>query len=58
MVWCWFFAGLAPVVLLFMFIWPNVPWGVDIAIMGVLMGGAAGLLSAKHFQKVLEERSM
>ena len=53
-----FLLGLLPVVLLFMFIWPNVPWGVDIAIMGVLMGGAAGLLSAKHFQKVLEERSM
>jgi hypothetical protein len=41
-----------------MFIWPTVPWGVDIAIMGVLVGGAAGLLSAKHFQKVLEDRSM
>jgi len=53
-----FLLGLLPVVLLFMFIWPNVPWGVDIAILGVLTGGAAGLLSAKHFQKVLEERSM
>jgi hypothetical protein len=53
-----FLLGLLPVNLLFMFIWPNVPWGVDIAIMGVLVGGAAGLLSAKHFQKVLEDRSM
>jgi len=58
----WFGAGvllgLPPAVLIFEFIWPNVPWGVDIVIMGVLMGGTAGLLSAKHFQKVLEERSM
>jgi hypothetical protein len=53
-----FLLGLLPVNLLFMFIWSNVPWGVDIAIMGVLVGGAAGLLSAKHFQKVLEDRSM
>jgi len=58
----WFGAGvlmgLLPVVLLFMFIWPNVPWGVDIAIMGLIVGGSAGFLSARHFQKVLEERSM
>ena len=58
----WFGAGvllgMLPVMLLFMFIWPNVPWGVDIAIMGLFVGGSAGFLSAKHFQKVFEERSM
>jgi len=58
----WFGAGvllgMLPVLLLFGVIWTNVPWGVDIAIMGLIVGGLAGLLSAKHFQKVLEERSM
>ncbi|MCZ6504135.1 MAG: hypothetical protein O6945_16685, partial [Gammaproteobacteria bacterium] len=45
--------GMLPVLLLFMVIWTNVPWGVDIAIMGLIVGGSAGFLSAKHFQKVL-----
>jgi len=44
-------------VVLFGFIW-NAPWAAEVAIMGLSMGGMAGLLSAKHFQKVLEERSM
>ena len=58
----WFGAGallgVLPILLLFMVIWTNVPWGVDIAIMGLIVGGSAGFLSARHFQKVLEERSM
>ena len=58
----WFAAGvlmgMLPVMLLFMVIWTNVPWGVDIAIMGLIVGGSAGFLSARHFQKVLEQRSM
>ncbi len=58
----WFGAGgllgILPVLLLFMVIWTNVPWGVDIAIMGLIVGGSAGFLSAKHFQKVLERSTV
>ena len=50
--------GVLPVMLLFMVIWTNVPWGVDLAIMGFIVGGSAGFLSAKHFQKAFEERSV
>jgi len=57
----WYFVGIVPgvipVALLFTFIW-NPPWGPDVAIMGLSMGGSAGFLSARHFQKVLEARSM
>ncbi len=58
----WFVAGLLlgiiPLLLLFMVIGLNVPWAAEVAIMGLILGGSAGLLSARHFQKVLEERSM
>ena len=58
----WFGAGallgMIPLLLLFMVIGLNVPWAAELAIMGFIMGGSAGFLSAKHFQKVLEERSM
>ena len=50
-------AGVLPLVVLFGFIW-NPPWGADIALMGLSMGGCAGFLSARHFQKVLEERNI
>ncbi len=58
----WFVAGLLlgiiPLLLLFMVIGLNVPWAAEVAIMGLILGGSAGLLSARHFQKVLEERSL
>ncbi len=56
----WFGAGvllgIIPLLLLFMGL--NVPWAAEVAIMGLIPGGSAGFLSARHFQKVLEERSM
>ena len=58
----WFGAGallgVAPLFLLFYFILGDIPWAMEIFIMGLVIGGCAGLLSARHFQKVLEERSM
>ena len=58
----WFGAGallgISPLALLLMVIGLNVPWAAELAIMGFIVGGSAGFLSAKHFQKVLEERSM
>jgi hypothetical protein len=58
----WFGAGvllgIIPLMLLFMVIGLNVPWAAQIGIMGLILGGSAGFLSARHFQKVLEERSM
>jgi len=53
-----FLLGIIPLLLLFMVIGLNVPWAAEVAIMGLIMGGFAGFLSARHFQKVLEERSM
>jgi len=50
--------GIIPLLLLFMVIGLNVPWAAEVAIMGLIVGGSAGFLSARHFQKVLEERSM
>jgi len=52
-----FLLGIIPLFLLFMVIGLNVPWAAEVAIMGLIMGGLAGFLSARHFQKVLEERS-
>ena len=49
-----FLLGIIPLLLLFMVIGLNVPWAAEVAI----MGGLAGFLSAKHFQKVFEDRSM
>jgi len=58
----WFGAGtllgVAPLFLLFYFILGDIPWALEICIMGLIIGGSAGFLSARHFQKVLEERSM
>jgi len=58
----WFAAGallgVAPLFLLFYFILGDIPWALEICIMGLVIGGCAGFLSAKHFQKVLEEKSM
>ncbi len=55
----WFGAGallgVLPVMLLFMFIWTNVPWGVDLGVMGFIVGGSAGFLSAKHFKKGIDK---
>jgi len=57
----WFGAGvllgIIPLLLVFMVIGLNVPWAAEVAIMGLSLGGSAGFLSARHFQKVLEERS-
>ncbi len=57
----WFGAGvllgIIPLPLLFMVIGLNVPWAAELAIMGLILGGSAGFLSARHFQKALEERS-
>jgi len=58
----WFGAGVllgvAPLILLLYFIHGDIPWALEICIMGLIIGGFAGFLSARHFQKVLEERSM
>jgi hypothetical protein len=58
----WFAAGallgVVPLFLLFYFILGDIPWALEICIMGLIIGGCAGFLSAKHFQKILEERSM
>ena len=57
----WFIAGvlLGIIILLLLFkVGMNVPWAAEIAIIGLIVGGSAEFLSAKHFQKVLEERSM
>jgi hypothetical protein len=53
-----FLLGIIPLLLLFMVIGLNVPWAAEVAIMGLTMGGLAGFLSAKHFQKELEERNI
>ncbi len=57
----WFGAGVLLGIILMLLLYKigiNVPWVVEVAIIGLIVGGSAGFLSAKHFQKVLEERSM
>jgi len=44
--------------LLFYFILGGTSWPLEIAITGLIVGGSAGFLSAKPYQKVLEERSV
>ena len=57
----WFGVGvlLGIILLLLLFkVGMNVPWAAEIAIIGLIVGGSAGFLSGRHFQKVLGERNI
>ena len=53
-----YIAGIIFGIILLFLLMVSMTWPLEIAITGLVVGGSAGLLSAKQLQKILEGRSM